>query len=250
MPFGKRKYAPKRRCKRAFKKRRFTRRRRFVKRRLPLTGLPKTFKARLRYCQQVILDAPAPLLGTTNGTYVYVFRANSIYDPDVTATPGTGTQHQPHGTDQLFAWFNHCTVIGAKCKMTPVPTSVTNVSPGYYGIMVSDDGNTIATKGNIESILEDRDVVTRRPQIAGFTWDAMSSNSTRVAKFSAKRFFGKRAIVGDSLYRHNDATNPTEQAFFECYHASVDGNNPGAISVLIELEYICVFTEPRTLPQS
>jgi len=243
----KRKYVPRRYKKRSFKKRRFIRRRRFSRRKhLPLGGLPNIWKARLRYCSQLIFDASSPTSSPfSNGCYINTIRANSVYDPEL-----TGVGHQPQGLDQLFTWYNHATVIGAKCSMTPIPSTVSNVIPGYYGILLSDDGQTVVSKVDINALLEDKALKTRRPQLAGFAYDTMRGNATKTAKFSAKKFFRKPNIVGDALYRHDSAGNPEEQAFFECYHAPVDTNNPGASIFLVEVEYIVVFTEPKTLPQS
>ena len=89
-------------------KRKIVRRR---KTRVPLgTGLPLTLNVKLKYFQSVVLD---PTGGAQKASYVW--RANSIYDPDY-----TGIGHQPMYHDEWARVYDHYDVIKSKCRVQAV----------------------------------------------------------------------------------------------------------------------------------
>lgn len=149
----------------------------------------------------------------------------------------------------MMAVYNHCTVIGSKIVARFINPGNTNLVPANVGIAVSSGAEFVSTS-TLEDVLEAKYVT--RPKIAGPMGLTGSGNTvTLQKKFSAKKFFGKKTIVGDALYRHNDSSNPTEQAFFEVFqYPNVVGYNPEAILVEVQIDYICVFTEPKILGRS
>jgi hypothetical protein len=65
--------------------------------------LPNNFVTKLRYHDSVPINA-------ANGTVAgHVFRANSPYDPDYTASG-----HQPRYFDQIMPLYDHYQVLGSK----------------------------------------------------------------------------------------------------------------------------------------
>lgn len=228
---GKRKYE------RKTKRKKYKGKRRMLKK-LPLTGFPSSKMVKLRYTQQFSLNPGA------NNKIAQVFRANDMYDPDV-----TGTGHQPVGFDQwVGVVYDHFTVVGARISVTAVPSSVTNVTPGYWGILVSDTGTAVSAMSSVTSLLESK-YTGKSVNIYGLVNGPKHPTISR--NFSSKKFFGvKTGLVGDTLYRGGVSISPAEQAYFEVFGASVNGNDPGSWNFIATIDYIAVLTEPKALASS
>lgn len=78
-----------------------------------------------------------------------------------------------------------------------------------------------------------------------FQQNMMPKNLTR--NFNAKKFFSVSKIVGEALYRGNESTNPTEQAYFHIVACSSGGNDPSSITLNVVIDYLAVLTEPRAI---
>ena len=70
-------------------------------------GVSKAQIVTMKYCDTITLDA-GPITPQQ-----YLFRCNSIHDPDY-----TGTGHQPISHDQWTQWYSHYTVVGSKCYVS------------------------------------------------------------------------------------------------------------------------------------
>lgn len=206
-----------------------------MRRKAPLTGFTKSKVVRLRWCEEVTLN---PGVG---GIASHYFHANGMYHPNIT---GGGT-HDPLGFDQMMAGYDHYTVIGSKIKVTPVNSSNGTGIPGYYGVILDDNGTfTYTTSAQvIESKQGKTAIALSQKSINGNQQSAYRS-------FSAKKFFHKSSIVMAGTYRGSATTNPTEQAYFGLWLGSTAGNDPNATAFMVEIEYIAVLTEPKFLAQS
>ena len=69
-----------------------------------LSPMPCSFATKLTYSSNVSINP-----GAAGTPAAYVYRANGLYDPDL-----TGGGHQPRGYDQFTPMYNHWTVVGAK----------------------------------------------------------------------------------------------------------------------------------------
>lgn len=205
------------------------------------SGLGNKHVARLRYCQEISINPGVAGIASTN------FRANDLYDPD-----STGVGHQPFGFDQLMAYYDHFTVTGSKITARFVPVSGTNVNPAYLGIMLSDSGTRVNTVTSVEHLLESK--YSQGYCLAGgYITANMGFNRQKnytTKKFSAKGFFGCQDVIGDSQYKGSSSASPTELAYYEVWAASLYGNDPGAITCLVTIDFIATFTEPKLLSQS
>lgn len=237
MPLGNRYYGKR---KRTTPTRKFVKRRKTMRRfrRVPrpkFTGWGKKVMAKLRYVDYITIDPPSA------GVASYVFRATSLFDPDV-----TGTGHQPMGFDQLMNRYDHYTVVGAKLTAQFMPVSAANLVPGLLGCLLSDTGTRVASATSISHLLEH----PGRGSIANTGVLLPKDYNARVIKkFSSKKFFGKKTI-NENDYRGTNAASPTENAFFEVYVATVGTNNPDLTTLLVTIDYIALFTEPKPLAQS
>lgn len=238
MPLGRRYYGKRKRSRKfsrkgGFKRRKYNRRSRVP--RPKFTGWGKKVMAKLRYVDYITIDPPSA------GVASYVFRATSLFDPDL-----TGVGHQPMGFDQLMNRYDHYTVVGAKLTAQFMPVSASNLVPGLLGCLLSDTGTRVASATSISHLLEH----PGRGSIANTGVLLPKDYNARVVKkFSSKKFFGKKTI-NENDYRGTNAANPTENAFFEVYVATVGTNNPDLTTILVTIDYIALFTEPKPLAQS
>lgn len=203
---------------------------------LPLGGFPNKMRVRLKYVDQITLNAAAV------SAAIHVFRANSLYDPDYTSTG-----HQPSNFDKLATIYDRYTVTGAFIRVYPVYPAGTSVTPPpQMAIHLSEDGTDLSTAysaGGLNNVLE-------QPKIARNIKSLANANSggpwSWTRKFSAYKFFGVKDVVGESPYSADIAANPAEGAFFEVGAFSVDGSNDPVATVLrVEIEYIATMTEPK-----
>ncbi len=198
-------------------------------------GLPAEKWVRLRYVDEVIID---PGLA---GIAAHYYRANSLFDPDL-----TGTGHQPMNYDQLIAGYQHYTVYGSKITATVVRSGTTTLIPGYVGIFLDD--NRTLTFTNAPQVLESnhRASVWR----AGGGNESMPFGQPKMSLgFSAKRFFGTKTLE-NSLYRAAFNANPTEDANFAVWVSNIQGNDPGATILMVEIEFLAKLTERAFVAQS
>ena len=200
-------------------------------------AFPNTFTTSLKYVEVVEIDCEG--LGAPKK---YEFRANSIYDPNL-----TGVGHQPIGRDQFSALYDHYTVIGSKLKATFYPKGdyAQNVSM-FLGGMTTDTTNTFTS---VSEMLEQSGA---RGNI--LTKLGTKASVVRNLKYSPRKMFkiGKGSIIGNARITTQVGTNPTEDAIFQLFAVQPDGSSvdPIPIKVLVEIEYIVVFSEKRPLLQS
>lgn len=219
---------PKRKHAVAFRRRPTANKRRKVvrRRRVPRPfgsggGLPLQRIVKLRYIDTFRLSPG--LAGNAN----YLFRCNSLQDPDQS---GTGHQYFLH--DQLALQYNHYKVIKNQIKI--MGTSTTN-TPTVLGIRVTDDTtveNSIVTamesgKAHYKVMASDQSKATITH---GYNANKMFRNS---GKTSISAQFG---------------ANPTEEAYFHVFGRHLNSTATGSnIDVLVELNVTAVVWEPKDI---
>lgn len=198
-------------------------------------AFPPSRTVKLKYAQEITLNP------TTSGIVYHDFCANGLYDPDVSTTG-----HQPVGFDQMIAAYDHYTVIGSKMKITPLSISTTNITPAYIAVGLYDDFGVPASFSSIEHMIEAGKLsrLAYTPASVEYRFPRSSYKN-----FSAKKFF-KRNVLGSDDLRGSSTGNPSERAFFSVVAASIGANDPGTVTVLVEIEYIAIFSEPHVIAQS
>lgn len=202
---------------------------------MTLGGFPMSKIVKLRYCQTFALNPAA------GGIATQIFRANGAYDPDQ-----TGVGHQPANFDTWATHYDAMTVLGGKCTVTPVQTSLTGVIPGALILHVSEAGTDLSTVhalGGIDAIMEQPRLNRSIVDIGNLNnfHDGRYQQLTRY--FSAKKFFGTKDLTSEP-YQSQTTTNPTEQAFYEVAFVSTDDtNDPGSFKFRVCIDYIVKFSE-------
>lgn len=191
--------------------------------------MPNRHFCKMKYVTQFALDSPS---GAPSG---HVFRANGLYDPDV-----TGGGHQPLGFDQIMGkFYNHFTVVGSKLTMTPVIGGSDQWQT--YGVMTTDSGTVVASMANIGQLLEQERTTGVKP--TGILNLASGRPYNAIGKFSLKHFFKGSNKYTTSL-KGTSSADPTEQAYFECYACPLSGVNPESHNFIAVIVYCVMFTDP------
>lgn len=199
-------------------------------RRLPvLGGFPKKRLIRLKFTQEFLLDATDLLIAQKS------FRANCIRDPQF-AVGG----RSPSNFDEIMAHYENFVVIGSKCKCRCFQPGLSNVQPGYWGIIMTNRGDSI-TVGDLDTLREHVDN-SRTKQMPQFT-NSAPNQITR--KWSGRKYFGKNFSVSNPNFMGSASASPFSETFYIVWASNTGGNNPGAFTFLIEIEYLAVLIERR-----
>lgn len=187
---------------------------------------PRMFKTTVRYAQTFTVNP-----GVAGVPGVQTFRANSLYDPDV-----TGAGHQPRGFDQLIALYDHFVV--SNTKITVWFSGQTAETVNYIaGITLQDDG-TVST--DFHDYLE-RGYSTNQMLGVG-----VGSKPTKMVMYSdTAKFLGRSGILQDSELKGNASGNPAESLIFHVWATSANGTDTGALSCYCTIDYNVWFIEPK-----
>jgi len=171
---------------------------------------------------------------TASAIWKNQFRANSVYDPDL-----TGTGHQPLGFDQWSPFYKHYKVLGAKITATVQNQGQTiGTSSGVVGIQLDATATDFAPDATLTTVME-------TPKTKWKTFTYAKSSAVVSKKFSAKRFFCRKS--SDSFTARVNA-NPAEDAIFTVWIASADQSTDlEAVFVQVLITYIVMFFEPATM---
>lgn len=205
--------------------------------------VPRSSLVKFRYTDDAILN------GGVATSAVHLWSANSLFDPNFTATT---TGHQPMGFDQWSPFYDHYTVIGAKIIAQFMPPSGFQSENQIVGVYVDDNSVPDTSYHGIREQPESN-------------WKLMSGNGTGAVtvtkKLSIKRFFNSKNVLDQkelSGIMGNFPSDPpphggspSEQVYFGTYSqgASV-ADDPNPINVHVMIEYIAILHEPKELGQS
>lgn len=230
------------RAAKAFKRKRYASKRRVL--RIPRSpagqALPNQIICRFRYSEEITIN---PGVGVTTA---YVFRANSLYDPNY-----SGTGHQPAPYDQMKLFYKKFKVIGSKITVRPVLANASYETLNcYLGIINSKTATDYASYTSVSNLLESK-WGKRFKTIGNYT--SMSAPNKKDAGYVSSTWSLKRdetRIATDNDFAHPSATNPTEARYFEVVNSSVAGNDPASHDYLVTIDYIAICMDPEVITQS
>jgi hypothetical protein len=165
----------------------------------------------------------------------YVFRLNSLYDPNLTSTG-----HQPIGFDQIMPLYDHYCVIGARVRVT-----ATNMVSTIAQDVVLHLKDTNVTSDQVDTIIENGNCVWKTLAPAGSGGDS----KTLTLSCSPNKFFGSN-VMQDDKYKGTISTNPDDGVFLHITGQAQDGADNGLIRLAVVIEYVAVLTEPKLLTES
>lgn len=155
----------------------------------------------------------------------YLFRANSIFDPDQ-----TGVGHQPYGHDTLQLMYNHYRVDRAVIV-------VQNASKGantIMGVTLTDDTTVSSSYDGVREIKGTRFAVLT------------DSSNTQTIQQEYKRV-GTFPTNGSDTGA-NYGANPTEEVYFDVWtEGNLVTNNTTAVALLVNITYYVTSYELRDL---
>ncbi len=195
-------------------------------------GEPTSKWVRMRYVDSFTLNPGVA------GIAFHVFRANSIFDPDL-----TGGGHQPMNHDQLTVAYDHYTVYGSKITATFIKPAATAIIPGTFGIFVDDDAIPTYTSG--ERIIESNQRNSRWSTTTGIE----GNDKTVSTGVGMKKFFGVATLESTS-FRSQVGANPGDGVNFTLWYSNIAGNDPAPGVFLIQIEYLALLTELTHVAQS
>lgn len=194
-------------------------------------GFPKNQTVQLRYCTAVnLVDSVGGVLD------IHAFRANGIFDPDV-----TGIGHQPLGRDQWDLFYNHYYVKSAKITVKySTQSQVAGQYAAVHGLYVSDDltvptsWTTLAEAGRAK-YLQDSNLNTE--------------SKTLTATYNPRTFMRQgrnQAQLGAAM-----SADPSEQIYFILYAQAADESSMMTQrNYIVQIDYMVQFSEPKDLAQS
>lgn len=192
-----------------------------------VAGFPLKLRTKLVYAETVSLDG-----GTVSTLGKNAFSLNGLFDPNI-----TGTGHQPMGFDNYMGIYAKYTVIGARITATAV-TAATATDPLVLGIVVHDGGQTIPTNGI--NMLE----VGGRSTFKIFAGGVV--NSSMPITVSKKVLINKELMLsyGENSLSGDSSNNPSAQLYGVVFAGAVVSGDPGAVTVVVRIEYDVEFHNP------
>lgn len=205
-----------------------------MRRRIPrsLSFFPNSQTVALKFSNYANIN---PAVGVAGAV---IYRANSIYDPDYAIS-----SHQPMFYNQLKDMYQHYVVLGSKITVRYFMQTVANTSGCAVGIKL-DDNATIST--DIRQIVEQN---TKNVKYRFMHNNASyPKNTQKVSQtFSCRKFFGLKNVK-DNQFRCGAqfGHNPTEEAFFNCFVAPLDGTTDVPnVNMFVYIRYIVWVSEPK-----
>ena len=191
----------------------------------------------MKYSTTIELDAAS---GSVNS---WLFRCNSIHDPDYSSTG-----HQPSLHDLYAGLYSHYEVLSSKIVARPLPVPETTSSQaGQHVCQLSITNVDSATEANLpfDSIRE----MKRGPIMFVNDNTLTYGKSSSIYKaWSHKSWFGRYSPQDTGS---DFGSNPAVMAYFKIQQSAPQtGFNPVPLMVIIDIYYTVRLTRPITQAQS
>jgi len=188
-------------------------------------GFPEQMTMKLKYAENIRHTITA-------GFVQYVWRANGIYDPNV-----TGTGHQPMYFDQMMALYNHFVVISSHIRATPFTGAVVDLMFAGY---IDDDATGTTT-------------MTTAIEKPGSHVEAGIPSQYRLMPidlyWKSENAFGKDIMANSELHG-TAAADPTEQSYYIFALGDPAAGTTSNVDVAYEIWYDVVFFERKDVSAS
>lgn len=199
---------------------------------------PRNFVSNRLVTKHVYGEYKALSLTTQGVIQNYLYRLNSVFDPDYT---GVGTQ--PYGRDQLAALYGRYRVVAASVFVT-----FRNRGDPDNGVMVAiRPASNNTTPSTEKQLIEDR--LSQYRIISGLS--GSRTMTTLRGYYPMSRIFGKPSAVlrSDDLFSAAIGTNPSHVAYLNVSLVSLNANSSPA-EFTIRIVYYTIWSEPLTVASS
>lgn len=197
-----------------------------------VSGPGTRLKARFTYADRLALTG-----GIAGVASTYIFRINSLFDPDF-AFGG----HQPAGFDQLMAIYEHYCV--TECEYKVIFNSSAAVGQMIVGCNVSDNSTSSTDhRTYVENGINQQDVIT------GADGGGVKSlkGTINIADLMG---VSQATLLKDDTFWGSATQDPADQAYLKIYTADVSTANGDTIGFQVELNFSAVLMGGRFLSLS
>ncbi len=193
-------------------------------------GFSPKLTTTLRYCQTISLNPGA------GSTARHTFRANSIFDPDV-----TGVGHQPLYHDTLYQVYQFATVMGSRMTVQWTPNTVANVNPGALVLFKAITAGQLDTF-SFANVMEQSVIGIQQYSLLGLL-NARNQNKLVLSiNYSPKKDLNYEDPIDEEDLRQPNDANPVTEYFYDIlYMATDDLSDPGLVDLFVTIEYLCEF---------
>jgi hypothetical protein len=188
--------------------------------------------AKLRYFEQLTLDT------VSGGANANLFRINSCWDPNATASLG---DHQPKGFDEYMKLYDKAVVTSAKIVVKCVTINTT--SAGLFGVSLRNDtGISLTPKVYVE------DPHSVHAALTPYDPNQEVTLVYRPSWFGDSK--GEAAQEDDELH-FTAGADCSKICYAHVWLGALNSaHDPAQVSMEVFIEYNVCFFEPNTLPIS
>lgn len=188
------------------------------------SGVADALYVKLKYTQLFSLTT-----GLAGQHTEYVFRGNSLFDPDQ-----TGTGLQPYFFDQWASFFTNYTVFGSTAKLVAYPTNGGSYVGIRYGLVPSLSSTNY---NSIEHVMEQPYSRHRTTQINSM------SNKPIKQYISTSKMFGlpKIATAVQSEFNPLTTASPSSQWYWHVFMNEISGASSVGAVFEFSIIYYCRF---------
>jgi hypothetical protein len=199
---------------------------------------PETF-VQLKYVDQFILNP------TASSTDNYVFRANSLFDPNY-----TGTGHQPYGYDQWATFYTTWCVYRTELVFTCTPPNLSTATPQINNAILY-----VTKRRTDPTVFSDVNTAIEDPYCMRYVMTSGYQKQPRLSVvLDTPSFMGvdRKVYLSSSEYAGATGSNPTIQSYILCGAGTTAAstNNPDPMYCTAEMKFFVKFYNPANLTGS
>lgn len=193
--------------------------------------IPRRYMCKLRYTDVYALTGSGVRISMDQ-----VFRLNSCYDIDY-----TGGGHQPRFFDEMSVLYLNHRVIGAKIKLSVIPTDSTLANQNIWIGLLANNSNTSLTGQSYADIAERPFSKTKQGNLY-----VGAGQFTLSSQHKTANVLGVKSVMYGEEYAGSTTLNPTKQANYHVIAGSLDGGTGWQCRVKVDIEQIVVFENQDT----
>lgn len=200
------------------------------------SSMPYKLRNRMKFSSVIAFTTVAGAYGE------YVFRMNSLYDPDQ-----TGVGSQPTGFDQWATFYNLYRVVECNCKiryLPQVPAAGATASTGSLVLYPSINATGVTTY--VDAVASDRSKTLTYGYYTGGESSKVIKSKMPIATIAGATL---KDVLAEDDYAGATTGNPANLYYWIIGNYNTSTNNSD-IEVLVELEYWVEWSQRKMLDES